>query len=68
MKSDIKWHYPWDKDFDDLLMKYKNAEILVETNVTKRISNTKYFEWMTGRLSDVNESILRYAFIDEIKT
>ena len=42
--KDINWHDWHDLDFEDLLYRYSNHDILAETNVTYRISNTKYFE------------------------
>ena len=60
--KDINWHNWQDLDFEDLLYRYSNHDILAETNVTYRISNTKYFE--NGKLTDCEEILKRFAFLD----
>jgi len=60
--KDINWHDWHDLDFEDLLYRYSNHDILAETNVTYRISNTKYFE--DGKLADCEETLKLFAFLD----
>lgn len=64
--NDIKWHYEKDDDFYDLLDRMRNWMMLVETNTgAYRVSNTKYWDSYTNKLTDVDERIVRFAFIEE---
>ena len=62
--NDINWHHRDDLDFIDLLIRNYNHTILVETNITFRIDNTSNFDPQTGKLISVDETLIRFAFID----
>jgi len=62
--NDIHWHHRDDDDFYDILVRYYNHTILTETNIGYRIDNTNNFCSFTGKLLSVNETLIRFAFID----
>ena len=51
---DINWHSSKDSDFDHLLIHYKGM----------RITNTKFFKPLSGKFAEVNEEIIKFAFLD----
>ena len=63
--NDIKWHYNTDEDFHDLLMDFKPHEILIQTNIATRISNTVYFSDYDERMVDCNEKLIKFAFMED---
>ena len=62
--TDINWHHRDDLDFIDLLIRNYNHIILVETDITFRIDNSNNFDPQTGKLISVDETLIRFAFID----
>lgn len=62
--NDIKWHTQDQDDFWSLLRGYKDSNILVETNITFRLSNTKYYDEFSGKMIDCDERLVRYAFYE----
>lgn len=61
--NDINWHTQDQDNFWELLDKYKGHDVLIETNVAFRFSNTNYFDSLTGKMTDCREILKRFAFI-----
>lgn len=62
--NDIKWHTQDQDNFWSLLINHKDSNIIVETNVTFRLSNTKYYNQFDGKMTDCDETLVRYAFYE----
>lgn len=62
--TDINWRHRDDNDFHYVLWRYYNHTILAETDVTFRIDNSSNFDPQTGKLISVDETLIRFAFID----
>ena len=62
--NDIKWRHKDNNNFYYVFWRYPNRTILVETDVTFRIDNSSNFDPQTGKLTSVDETLIRFAFID----
>lgn len=68
--NDVTWHYLYDpetglaSDAFDLLRDFGDSQILVETNVTFRLSYAKYFDPCSDRMEDSEERLIRFAFFE----
>lgn len=62
--NSVTWHTQNDSDFWGLLERYTNHDILIETDVTFRLSNTKYFDSLTGTMTDCGERLVKFAFYE----
>lgn len=69
--NDITWHYINDPETGlsvnesyDLLRQFGDSNILIETNVTFRLSLAKYFDPCSERMEDSNEMLIRFAFFE----
>ena len=62
--NDINWRHRDDNDFHYTLWRYHNHTILAETDVTFRVDNSNNFDPQTGKLISVDETLIRFAFID----
>lgn len=68
--NDVTWHYLYDpetglaSDAFDLLRDFGDSQILVETNVTFRLSYAKYFDPCSDRMEDSGERLIRFAFFE----
>ena len=61
---DINWHSSKDLDFNHLLIHYKGERIIIESDLGMRITNTKFFKPLSGKFAEVNEEIIKFAFLD----
>lgn len=69
--NDVNWHYLYDPEIGltinesyKLLRQFRDSQILVETNITFRISNSAYFDPCSDRMEDSNEKLIRFAFFE----
>ena len=62
--NDVTWHYLDDHESYDLLRDFGDSQILVETNVTFRLSYAKYFDPCSDRMEDSEEKLIRFAFFE----
>ncbi len=69
--NDVNWHYLDDPETGlavnetyDLLRDFQDSQILVETNVTFRLSYAKYFDPCSDRMEDSEERLIRFAFFE----
>lgn len=69
--NDVNWHYLDDPETGlqvdesyELLRQLCDSKILVETNITFRISNSAFFEPWSDRLKDCDEKLIRFAFFE----
>ena len=68
--NDVTWHYLYDpetglaSDAFDLLRDFGDSQILVETNVTFRLSFAKCFDPCSERMEDSEEKLIRFAFFE----
>lgn len=69
--NDVNWHYLYDPETGltinesyELLREFRNSNILVETNITFRISNAAHVDAWNDRMEDSNEKLIRFAFFE----
>lgn len=62
--NNVDWNTQEQDNFWELLDRCSNHDILIETNVTFRLSNTKYFDSFTGKMTDCDEKLIRFAFYE----
>ena len=63
--SDVKWHNVTDTDAFELLYKakYAHKDLLVDTEVTMRITNAGYVDLDTFVSEEIGERIVKFAVI-----
>ncbi len=68
--NDVTWHYINDPETGlavnesyNLLRQFGDSNILIETNVTFRLSLAEYFDPCSERMEDSNERLIRFAFV-----